>query len=224
MYFLRSMVPKRAGQEDTIRVFRVVSERSTVSETEALIQSACRLESRHGSCFEAQASVRALAGLGHDVLQHRARHTFPSMSEGRAHGLDFAVPWTELFQRAAAKQLTFGPSRPEGDLRLAQRGDIERMHTLGRRELMHVLKMLRQECADFTTGEVIEANFHDRFSSGLRPQTNELLAGAAAVRNRNAAPVRCSDCSALGASLVGETRWKRRRRTGRKHPRLRRRP
>ena len=55
-----------------------------------------------------------------------------SMGGGRAHGLDFAVPGTELLQRAAAEQLTIGPSRPNGDFRLKQSGDIQRMHTLAR--------------------------------------------------------------------------------------------
>ncbi len=172
------MLFKRPSQEDTIWVFGVVGEWKTVPEASALIKSACRLKSRHGPCFETEASIGAPAGLANDMLEQRARHALPAMGKGRAHGLDFAMHRTEFLQRAAAKQFTIGPSRPEGNLRLAQGSEIEGMHTFGRRKLMHVLKVLAEECLDISTSEIIEANFHDRSNSGFCSRTTRSDAGA----------------------------------------------
>ena len=154
-----------SGQEDTIRIFRVVRERGTVREAEALVQTACGVEGRHEAGFEAEASVGALAGLDNDVLQHRTRHTSASMRRGSSHGFDFAVDGTELFQGATPKQLGVRPNSPERDLGLEQRSEIKRMHALGRRELTHAVEVFGEERADFGASEVIDSNLHDR--SGL---------------------------------------------------------
>src|SRR5580765_5598175 len=102
-----------SGQEDAVRIFRVIRKRGTVREAEALVQTACGVEGRHGTGFEAEASVRALAGLDNNVLQHRTRHTCASMRRSGSHGFDFAVDGTKLLQRATSKQFGVGPNSPE---------------------------------------------------------------------------------------------------------------
>ena len=91
------------------------------------------------------------------------------MGRYRTHGLDFAMEGRELFESATTEQVAFRPYRPERDLRLEQCGEIERMHALGRRKLMHALKMLGEERLDFIACEIVESNFHDyarRFDIG----------------------------------------------------------
>ena len=81
------------------------------------------------------------------------------------HRLDFTVCRAELFQCTTPEQFALIPNGPERDFRLEKTGEIERMHALGRRELIHVVKMLGKEGADFGASEVINSNLHDQ--SGL---------------------------------------------------------
>src|SRR5260221_2304512 len=99
------------------------------------------------------------------MLQQCTRHTFASMGGARSHRLDFAVDGSELFQGATTQQLALRPGSPECNVRLLQGGEIKRMHALRRRKLMHVVKVLCQECADFGARKVIDSYLHDR--SGL---------------------------------------------------------
>ena len=142
-----------------------MGERPTVREAEALVQAARGLEGRRGAGFEAELSVRALASLDNYVLQHRTRHTFAPMCGCSAHRLDFTVGRTELFQRTTPEQFALRPNRPESNFWLEKTGEVERMHALGRRELLHVVKMLGKKRADFRASEVINSNLHDQ--SGL---------------------------------------------------------
>ena len=158
-----------SGQEDAVRVFGVVRERRTVCEAEGLVQPAGWLESREGARLEAEASLRAPAGLDDDVLQGCARHTLAQMCGGSSHGLDFTVGWSELFKGATPKQLALGPNSPESDLWLEESGEIEGMHTLRRRELVHVAKVFGEERANFGASEVIDSNLHDRSGSSVCP-------------------------------------------------------
>jgi len=84
------------------------------------------------------------------------------MCGGSSHGFDFAMCGRELFQRATSKQFVLRPDSPESDFRLEESSEIERMHAPRRRELMHMVKVFGQECADFGASEVIDSNLHDR--------------------------------------------------------------
>ena len=76
--------------------------------------------------------------------------------------MDLAVNATQLLQCAATQQLAARPRGPESDLRPEQGVEVERMHALGRRNLVHLVQVLRQQGADLCAGEVIDANLHDR--------------------------------------------------------------
>jgi hypothetical protein len=67
------------------------------------------------------------------------------MRERGTHGLDLTVLRRELAQRAAPEQFVAGPDRPERHIRLAQLGDIHRMHAFRRRKVAHVAQVLLQQ-------------------------------------------------------------------------------
>src|SRR4051812_8908489 len=66
------------------------------------------------------------------------------MGGGRSHGLDFAVRGAQFFQGAATEQLPIRPGGPDRDPRQAQSVDVERMHTLPRRYLVHLRHIMAE--------------------------------------------------------------------------------
>src|SRR5215208_7047482 len=105
-------------------------------------------EGRSRACLEAEPPIPTPPGLGNDVSQNRAARASSTQRLRRPHGLHLAMRGCELLERAAAQHEPAVPDCPELDVRATQRRQVERMHALRRRELMHVVEMLPQQGLD----------------------------------------------------------------------------
>ena len=78
----------------------------------------------------------------------------------RAHRLHLSVAGRELLQRPAAQQLIAFPHRPEGDAGRTQLRDVEGVHALRRRKLVHVGEVLVQQRQHLGAREVVGFDSH----------------------------------------------------------------
>jgi len=154
-----------SGEEDAVRIVTIVAERRTIDKPEALVQIASGRESRRRASLEADAPVGTSTGLAEDMLQHRTCDPFAAVPGDGTHGFHFAVRCAHLFQRAAPEQLLPIPNRSERNLRPEESREIERMDAFRRRKPMHALQVLGEECPDFGTGKIVDADLHDRWAS-----------------------------------------------------------
>ena len=128
---------------------------------EVRIKIASGLEGCVRPGFQAHSGVGAAPGLFDNVREDAFRDALSQMLGRRAHRLDFRVPGVELLKRSTTKQLIALPRGPEGDFRLAQCIEVECMHALRRRVLVHAPQMLAQKFLYCGTRQIVDFDEHE---------------------------------------------------------------
>src|SRR5713101_2310538 len=147
--------------EDAVGIFLVVAEGAAVAEAEALVELLRRQKGLGRPRLEAEQSIRALARDADDVGEDSTAGASSTHLLRSAHGLHFAMRRRQLLERPAAEQLAVFPHGPEGDVRSAQLGDVQRVDGFGRGELVHVREVLVQQGQDLRPREVVDLDSHD---------------------------------------------------------------
>lgn len=119
------------------------------------IKAAGRFEGGHRAGLEAETRVAAASRLIHNVPQHQFADTLPAERRSGPHRFDLAVIGAKLLQRSTAHKPAAVPDAPKSDLRPAQAIEVECMHALRRRLLMHLAKMIRKQLRHLLAGKIV---------------------------------------------------------------------
>lgn len=129
---------------------------STWDESDAFVQTSRRGESCHRAGFEAHPLVPALCSQRQEVIKDRSPDASAPGLDCGVHRLQFCVVVVQMLQRSHAKEKAVRPETEEGDGRIEQALDVQRVHILGRTVLVGEPQVGCQQLAHITQARIIQ--------------------------------------------------------------------
>lgn len=150
-------------------VEHVRPERLALDETVRPIKTMRCSKELDAARLEREAAHAALPRIPDRVLEQRRADARPAPSGVGAHALELFMAVGQRGERHRADQCAIEVGAPQPHARHAQRGEIERVLTLGRGHGCHVVEVCLQKAPQCVIVEVGAADLHSHAFSEARP-------------------------------------------------------